>query len=60
MKGNFPICAEGFELKPSEGWTIISVYLLRNAGDGKAGVENDGEKSRLLHLLQIGGHWQGG
>lgn len=36
MMGNFPVCAEGFELRASEGWVIISFYLLRNA-HGKSG-----------------------
>ena len=37
MMGNFPVCAEGFELRASEGRAIISFYLLRNAHDGKGG-----------------------
>ena len=37
MMGNFPVCAEGFELRASEGTVIISFYLLRNAHDGKGG-----------------------
>jgi hypothetical protein len=37
MMGNFPACAEGFELRASEGRAIISFYLLRNAHDGKGG-----------------------
>ena len=37
MMGNFPVCAEGFELRASEGQAIISFYLLRNAHDGKGG-----------------------
>ena len=37
MMGNFPVCAEGFELRTSEGRAIISFYLLRNAHDGKGG-----------------------
>ena len=35
--GNFPVCAEGFELRASEGQAIISFYLLRNAHEGKDG-----------------------
>ena len=37
MMGNFPVCAEGFELRASEGTVITSFYLLRNAHDGKGG-----------------------
>jgi hypothetical protein len=37
MMGNFPVCAEGFELRASEGTVIISFYLLRNAHGGKGG-----------------------
>jgi urease gamma subunit len=37
MMHNFPVCAEGFELRASEGQAIISFYLLRNAHDGKGG-----------------------
>ena len=37
MMGNFPVHAEGFELRASEGRAIISFYLLRNAHDGKGG-----------------------
>jgi len=35
MVGNFPMCAEGFELRANEGRSIISFYLLRNAHNGK-------------------------
>lgn len=35
MVGNFPMSAEGFEMKGCEGRVIISFYLLRNAHDGK-------------------------
>lgn len=31
MVGNFPVYADGFELRASEGKAIISFYLLRNA-----------------------------
>ena len=37
MMGNFPVHAEGFELRASEGRAIISFYLLRNAHDDKSG-----------------------
>jgi hypothetical protein len=38
MMGNFPTCAEDFELRASEDRVIISFYLLKNAHDGKTGV----------------------
>jgi hypothetical protein len=34
---HFPVCADGSELRASEGQVIISFYLLRNACDGKGG-----------------------
>jgi len=34
--GQFPNVCRGFELKASEGRTIISFYLLRNVHDGKS------------------------
>jgi hypothetical protein len=37
MMSNFSVCAEGFELRASEGQAIISFYLLRNAQDGQGG-----------------------
>lgn len=35
MVDNCPLCAEGVELRDSEGKVIISFYLLRNAYDVK-------------------------
>jgi hypothetical protein len=37
MMDNFPVCAEGFELRASQVRAIISFYLLSNKHNGKGG-----------------------
>ena len=39
MMGNFQVCAQGFELRASEGRVIICFYLLRIAHDGNGGED---------------------
>jgi hypothetical protein len=53
MMGNFPVHAEGFEFRASEGRAIISFYLLRNAHDDKS--EEHLVKSTFLYFHIFGG-----